>query len=57
MSSTTPVSITLRANEWEDIESLLHFAGRECERIGFITSTYDAHRLADIIGKRVRESK
>lgn len=55
--SKTPITITLRADEWQEIAASLEFIARTCGEIAFTTTPARAKRYADRITKRVEASK
>lgn len=55
--SKTPIAITLRADEWEEIALSLEFIARTCGDIAFTTTPARAKRYADRINKRIEASK
>jgi hypothetical protein len=55
--SKTPITITLRADEWEEIQRILEFAADEFANIGWETSDRQALKFAKMIYKTVSERK
>jgi hypothetical protein len=53
--SKTPISITLRANEWEEIAITLDFAAAEFAEKGWLNSQAFAEKFAKIIHTTVSE--
>lgn len=55
--SKTPISIRLRADEWEEVALILSWACGELDMSGLITSASNANKFSKIISNRVEESK
>jgi hypothetical protein len=53
----TPITITLRADEWDEIALSLNFLAETCDEIAFVTSAARARKFSKIISNRVEESK
>ena len=47
--ATTPVTITLRASDWENIAIDLGYLAEHCDSIGYTNSADEARRYRDII--------
>lgn len=54
--ATTPITITLRANEWSNIALGLSYLADHCDSIGYINSAAEARRYMAMITKRIEES-
>lgn len=54
--SKTPIRITMRADEWQEIVLSLRFLADTCDEIAFVTSASRARKFANEISKRVEES-
>jgi hypothetical protein len=57
LMSKTPITITLRADEWEEIAMSLEFLADTCDQIAFVTSAAHSRKFAKAINKRIQESK